>query len=162
MSKSLVRPATSWSKETFLTVTFESPAMLASSAAMQYSYPSLIDSGVVPFHQPGAGSVVSTVSVPLTAGVILIELGLLVMSQFPIFVAPPAPVAVDDDESEEPHAAKVAVMATALISPMVRLRSMRGVLPTGKPAMAWVAGSSSPPPESRTLGPDSVPIRHRR
>ena len=36
-SKSLVWPATSWSNETFLTVTDGSPAMFASSAAMQYS-----------------------------------------------------------------------------------------------------------------------------
>ena len=37
MSKSLVCPATSWSKDTFLTVTDDSPAAFASSAAMQYS-----------------------------------------------------------------------------------------------------------------------------
>src|SRR3954452_5697809 len=140
-------------------VTDDSPAMLASSAAMQYSYPSLMDSGVVPFHHPWAGSVVSTVSVPDFTGVMLMELGLLVMSQLPIFVLPPEE-AVDDDESDDPHAARAAVMATALINPRVRFRSMRGVLPTGKPAMAWVAESPPPPPESRTLSLDSVPIRH--
>ena len=42
-----------------------------------------MDCGVVPFHQPGAGSVVSTVSVSGTAGVILMELALLVILQFP-------------------------------------------------------------------------------
>ena len=37
MSKVFVRPATSWSNDTFLTVTDDRPAMLASSAPMQYS-----------------------------------------------------------------------------------------------------------------------------
>ncbi len=82
---------------------------------------------MVPFHQPGAGSVVSTVSVPAVTGVSEMLLGLLVMSQFPIFVAPaPAPASVAvEDESEEPQAARVvAATTTALISPRERLRRM--------------------------------------
>src|SRR3954453_7464874 len=56
-SKLFVRPATSWAKDTFLTVTDFSPAMFGRLAASQYSKLLLIDVGVVPFHQPWAGSV---------------------------------------------------------------------------------------------------------
>src|SRR3954470_18298313 len=62
------------------------------------------------------------------------EVGLLLSLQSPAVPAvgaPPASVAVED-ESEPPHAARAAVMATALISPMVRLRSMRGCPSDGK------------------------------
>ena len=80
---------------------------------------------MVPFHQPGAGSVVSTVSVPALTGVIEMLLGLLVMSQFPIFVAPVLPPSeADEDEFEEPQAASVAAAATALINPRERLKRM--------------------------------------
>lgn len=37
-------------------------------AAMQYSYPLLTESGVSPFHQPGAGRVVLTVRAPAVSG----------------------------------------------------------------------------------------------
>ena len=82
-------------------------------------------SGVVPFHQPWAGSVVSTVSVPAFTGVIEMLLGLLVMSQFPIFVAPVLlPSVAVVDEFEEPQAARAVAATTALISPRERLRRM--------------------------------------
>src|SRR3954466_12142973 len=85
-----------------------------------------MDSGVVPFHQPGAGSVVSTVRVPAFTGVILMLFGLLVMSQLPILVAPPLPPSVAVAlESEDPHAATREAAAMALISPRERLRRMR-------------------------------------
>ena len=62
----------------------------------------------MPFHQPWAGSVVSTVSVPDFTGVSEMLFGLLVMSQFPILVAPALPPPVAVDEFEEPQAASVA------------------------------------------------------
>ena len=68
---------------------------------------------------------VSTVSVPAVTGVIEMLLGLLVSSQFPIFVAPALPPSLAvEDEFEEPHAARVAAAATALINPRERLRRM--------------------------------------
>src|SRR4051812_8791940 len=81
-----------------------------------------MDSGVVPFHQPGAGSVVCTVSVPDLTGVMLMLFALLVMSQLPIWGFPEELVLVD--ESDDPQALTAAVMANALIRPMVRLSSM--------------------------------------
>jgi hypothetical protein len=61
---------------------------------------------------------------------------LLVMSQSPILETPPEELAVVD-ELDDPQAVSAAVTAKALISPMVRLGSMRRVLPTGKPLVAW-------------------------
>src|SRR5215212_5706538 len=81
-----------------------------------------MDPGVVPFHQPGAGSVVCTVSVPDLTGLMSMLPRSLVMSQLPIWAFPEELVVVD--ESEPPQAASVPAMARALIRPMVRLSSM--------------------------------------
>src|SRR3954454_15015380 len=98
-----------------------------------------MDSGVVPFHQPGAGSVVSTVRVPALTGVIEMLFGLLVMLQSPIFVAPPlAPASVAVEESDEPHAAMVTARAAALIRPSERLRRMvRSSFHGSRGRVAW-------------------------
>src|SRR5690349_15448112 len=100
-----------------------------------------MDCGVVPFHQPWAGSVVSTVRVPDFTGVILMLFGLLVMSQLPILVAPPLEDAVVD-EPDEPHAARATVRTAALPTLRIRLgvRDMRSFLPTGRARVTWLEG----------------------
>jgi hypothetical protein len=63
--------------------------------------------------------------VPAVAGVIEMLLGLLVMSQFPILVAPPLPPdEAVEDEFEEPQAARAVARTAVLISPRERLRRM--------------------------------------
>src|ERR1700712_6133349 len=119
-SKLLVRPATSWANDTFLTVTDFRPAMFARFAARQYSYPLLIEDGVVPFHQPWEGRVVSTVSVPAVAGLILMLPFLLVTLQSP---KPPE----DLEEELEPQAAKESVSTSADVKASVRLRCMKSL-----------------------------------
>src|SRR5262245_18635650 len=55
---------------------------------MQYSMPSLIDSGVSPFHQIGAGKATSTVSCPGFAGLAIgIDPFSPISSQLPIMFA---------------------------------------------------------------------------
>src|SRR5438105_4327266 len=62
---------------------------------MQYSMPSLIESGVSPFHQTGAGSETCTVSWSAMAGVAIgIEPLTPVNSQLPIVSAAEAVVAI--------------------------------------------------------------------
>src|SRR5215212_10929776 len=81
-----------------------------------------MDSGVVPFHHPGAGSVVCTVSVPDLTGLMSMLPRSLVISQLPISAVPEELAVVD--ESEDPQALIAAEMASALTRPTVRLSSM--------------------------------------
>src|SRR5689334_11546517 len=63
-------------------------------APMQYSAPSLIASGVSPFHHPGDGRLTSTVNCPGTAGVICAEPFWPVISQLPYMSAAAAGPAI--------------------------------------------------------------------
>src|SRR5919112_2155624 len=78
--------------------------------------------GVVPFHQPCAGRVVSTVSVPAFAGLIEMLPFLLETLQSP------KPPEASDDEDPDPQAARVRVSASALARANGRLRCMKGPL----------------------------------
>jgi hypothetical protein len=81
----------------------------------------LIEDGVVPFHQPPAGRVVSTVNVPDLAGLREMLPFLPVTLQ-----SPKPPEAEDDDEEEElePQAANDSVIASAAARASGRLRCM--------------------------------------
>src|SRR6476619_3507810 len=82
-------------------------------------------------------------------------LGLLVMSQFPILVAPPLPPSeAVEDEFEEPQAARAAVAATALISPRERLRRMR--VTSFRVRGGRVAWGHSGRPEGWSQGPHAI------
>jgi hypothetical protein len=98
--------------------------MFARLAAMQYSYPLLIDDGVVPFHQPCAGSVVSTVSVPDWAGLMEMLFFLLVTLQSPKL--PPEDL-LDEEPDDDPHAATGSVSARAAVRASVRLRCIESL-----------------------------------
>jgi hypothetical protein len=86
----------------------------------------LIDDGVVPFHHPWAGRVVSTVSVPELAGVIEMLPFLLVTLQSP---KPPPPEA-DPPLGEEPelHAATLSASATVVVRTRERFSFMDGLV----------------------------------
>src|SRR3954453_14932910 len=96
--------------------------MLARLAGRQYSEPLLIEDGVVPFHQPPAGSVVSTVNVPDLAG--LREM----LPFFPVTLQspnPPEELEPEPEPDEDPQAARDSVSASAAVRASGRLRCMK-------------------------------------